>query len=266
VTVGARDDDAIPFALAVSIASHRGQAIGWTRRRADLRRNEWVVDAPADLIDLVAWLRAVAPPLAPRLTTLLPIVEAAAALLRGPSPVPAADLTALARRAGDITSHAAPLPAPTALESASDERIWWEVSGLLAADGHLAIRDRHARFAPMAIVSQRTDNLALLQAVHERTGIGDLAVRATQATWRVARAADVAVLAERLREHPLPLASRKRSQLEIWTSAVAMKTTGRSARSRLADAADALRRARRYDGPRLLCGCDEAAPASSEDL
>lgn len=145
-------------------------------------------------------------------------------------------------------------------QTASDTRIWWEVSGLLASDGHVGIRDRHARFAPVAIVSQPADNRALLEALRERTGLGDLMLRGSQLTWRIARAADTARLAERFREYPLPLVSRRRRQLEIWTGAVALKAQGLPARRALADAADELRSARRYGGPHLLCTC-ESPPA-----
>ena len=258
--IAARDDDPTPFSLWTSVGTYRGEPAGWLRHRPDLRRNEWIVDEPAELLGLIAWVRAVAEPLAPRLVAQLELVEMAAVLIGGPMSS-REDLATLAQASNRLARSADPLPPTSALLEASEDRIWWEVAGLLASDGHLAIRDRHARYAPEASVSQRTDNAVLLETLQERTGLGDLVRQGHQLTWRVSRAAETQQLVDRLRTFQLPIASPRRRQMEVWALAVALKAAGGRGRGALADAADSLRSTRRYRGPTLLCTCPQPTSA-----
>ena len=258
VTVASRDDDATPFAFALGLTHARGAPLGWLRRRAELRRNEWVVDDPAEVLEFATWLTA-AQPLAPRTLSVLGPVVQAASILVGADGVPSPDAThELARMAGParhLARNAAPLPAPSSLTAASDDRLGWELAGLLSSDGYLALRNRAARFAPVASISQRTDNEVLLKLLRERLGLGDLVVQGRQVSLRITRHEDLRRLIALLRTHPIPPAAPRRRQFEIWAGAVALRGTRPSRDPEIVAVCDALRRAKRYAGPRLLCSC-----------
>ena len=205
-----------------------------------MRRNEWVVDEPAELLGLIAWVRAVAEPLAPRLVAQLELVEMAAVLIGGPMSS-REDLSTLAQASNRLARSADPLPPTSALLEASEDRIWWEVVGLLASDGHLAIRDRHARFAPIASVSQRTDNAVLLETV--RGADRPRGSRPSGSPAHLARQPGRRNPAARRRPphvRSCQIASPRRRQMEVWALAVALKAAGGRGRSALADAADSL--------------------------
>ena len=257
IVVATRDDDPTPFALWSSVLQLRGSPLGWLRRRAELRRNEWVLDDPRQIIELTDWLVST-PPLAPRSECLIDIARAASTIIlsrEAGTPAGDADLEALVAASREVSRSPQPLPASPQLTSATDEQIAWSLSGLIAADGSLALRNRKARYAPVMALSQRSDNRALLQAYVDRLGLGDLIVQGTQVSLRVTRLDDCQRLADIVRGHPLPASSPRSRQFDVWMSAVAMRGTRPGSSADMSAAFENLRRAKRYAGPRLLCSC-----------
>lgn len=257
IVVATRDDDPTPFALWSSIHQLRGSPLGWLRRRAERRRNEWVIDDPRQIIELTDWL-ASTPLLAPRSEYLIDLARAASTILLGREAGTAAgdaELATLVAASREASRSAQPLPAPPQLESASDEQIAWSLSGMIAADGSLALRNRKAHFAPVRALSQRSDNRALLQAYVNRLGLGDLIEQGTQVSLRVTRLDDCRCLADIVRRHPLPASSPRSRQFDVWMSAMAMRGTRPGSSADMSAAFENLRRAKRYAGPRLLCSC-----------
>lgn len=264
IRIAARDDDVTPFALWATVARARGSALGRLRRRADYRRNEWLVDDPADVIELAEWLGGTVPH-PPRLGSLLGLARQGALELltvsaaSGPT---RPDLNGLARQVRATNRGLVTLAPSDDLRRAADEHIAWLFSGLFGADGHLALRNRQARFAPVAVVSQRDDNAALLDLLAKRIALGEIHRQGRQLYWRVSRLEDCRELLGLLREYPLPLSSPRRRQLDVWGRALSLRDRRPSRSVALATLYDALREAKRYSGPRLLCSCPMPAQAT----
>jgi len=120
--VATRDDDPTPFALWSSVLQLRGSPLGWLRRRAEFRRNEWVVDGPRQIIELTDWLVST-PPLAPRSECLIDIARAASTIIlsrEAGTPAGDADLAALVAASMEVSRSPQPLPASPQLTSATD--------------------------------------------------------------------------------------------------------------------------------------------------
>ncbi len=266
IVVATRDDDVTPLALWASVGRARGRALGWLRRRAEYRRNEWIVDDPQDLLELVDWLTQ-AGPLPPRMDALLDLARRAALVILAGRSDPdrnSTELAGLAARARATNRGRTPLPLSACLATAGREHLAWVFSGLFAADGSLALRNRHARFAPVAVVSQRCDNAPLLRSFANGLGIGELHAQGRQVYLRVSRLPECRALAEILREFPLPASSPRRRQLDTWSRALALRDSRPSRSSALAALCDELRAAKRYSGPRLLCSCSPPAPIDAQ--
>lgn len=167
--------------------------------------------------------------------------------------------------------------APTA-ELASDTHWGWHLSGFVAAEGHVSLRDAASKFAPQFTVVQRVDNIPLLEAYRDRLAIGTIRVRPAgrginqMAEWSVTRIGDCAVLVDYLTRFPLPACSPKAAQVEVWAGALAVRAKvtdggrrhGARASSELAEAYQRLRAMKEYKGPRLLCDCRQPATSDVE--
>jgi hypothetical protein len=278
IALAMRDDDPTPLAVWASIRARRGAPIGFFLRSEAHRRHEWRVDRLIDVVELTEWL-ARYPLISPRGYRQLSMVREVALILLaarvpggGARRLPAADAARLAEIRELIPARHSPAvqlpPAPTAA-SASAEHRGWLLSGLLAADGSIALRNERSKFAPSLSLVQRIDNLAVLELFRGDLGAGEIRVRpargqgAPLAVWEVTRLDDCARLVAHLRAYPLPACSPKARQLDLFAAALDVRARstdggrrhGARASAELASLAAALREAKVYRGPRLLCEC-----------
>lgn len=133
-------------------------------------------------------------------------------------------------------------------------------SGLIEAEAHLSVRPNNAdtTWCCSLKVALRDDDADLLVALAETTGLGHLARKAARAgsrpqvAWSVSSKLECLVLAKILEDHPF--LGRRRKEQTLWTEAVRLWASDRylsdkSARRRLAQLADQLSTARRYQSP-----------------
>jgi hypothetical protein len=281
IALAMRDDDPLPLAVWASVKARRGAAMGVMLRSNTYRRHEWRVDRLDEVVELSNWLSR-HPLLSPRGYRQLSIVREVALILLtarvpggGTRRLPLADQARLLElrelipaRGQDVTRMP---PSPVAA-LASPEHRGWVLAGLIAAEGSFSLRNEHSKLAPAFSLSQRIDNIALLEMYRDQLGIGDIRLRPARspragqmAIWTISRLGDCGTLAEALRDYPVPVASPKAAQVDVWIEALDQRRrlTAERPRQRVAmspilvDLAERLRAAKRYAGPRLLCECGQ---------
>lgn len=278
VALAMRDDDPTPFAVWASIAAWRGRPMGSLYRSATHRRHEWRVERLDDLADLTDWL-ARHPLLSPRGQLRFSAIREATLILMasrlpggGSRRLPAADLARLTTLRASLPvrgDRVDRLPSSPVAPLASANHRGWALSGLIAAEGSFSLRSERSKLAPEFSLSQRIDNVTLLEAYRDEMRIGTIRLRPARASsnalaaWVVSRIDDCAQLVDRLRAYPLPQASPKAEQFNVWAFALHLRAiVTDDGRRHGASSSDALRRARvvlqtlkKYAGPRLLCSC-----------
>ena len=181
-----RDDDPTPLAVWTSIGSWAGHPVGLCFRSPHLRRHEWRVDRLADVV-FVTEVLVRHPFLSPRgyrnlatLREIALILAAARAPGGGAKRMPLADQARLLelRELTPVRGASVErLPTAPTAELASDTHWGWHLSGFVAAEGHVSLRDAASKFAPQFTVVQRVDNIPLLEAYRDRLAIGTIRVR-----------------------------------------------------------------------------------------
>lgn len=284
LSLAMRDDDPTPFAAYEALRRWTGAPVGWLRHNREYRVNEWHVDAAREVADLCGFFTT-HPVIAPRAWGQLNAAREAALILaewsggrKRPGRLPEAARLRLRELQDAIPDRApatSPLPAAPTMALVSAAYLGDTLAGLVAAEGYLGLRTRRGKFSPVFALPQRIDNGALLTGLRDRLGIGTVTDRlagrrgSPSVVWRVERIAECAELAGLLRRHPLPAASPKAAQLDLWTAALGVRDLvtgggrrhGASASPDLAALYEALRAAKRYGGPRLLCECPQPAEA-----
>ena len=276
VSLSMRDDDPTPIAVARSLAAFVGRPLGGVYHHGG--RHHWRVGSLADVSAVIAFLERHRP-LSPRGALQLRAIAEAAAILRSirarrgaraPLTVDEADRLAGLRASipgrGPVSE---PLPLPATTETADLRTLHDYFAGFAAAEGCFETRSagsHHAR--PVFRLTQRVDNLGLLEHLRDRLGIGRIApvsvtVGSPAYQLVVEREDDVDELVRLLRVHPLPEASPKAAQLDAWAELIALRrgvltsgARGDLGRSGAVAALVAeLRDAKRYAGPSSLCAC-----------
>ena len=167
----------------------------------------------------------------------------------------------------DRPGQAKPLPA-VVTETTDDRLLAW-FAGFVAAEGLLGTHTFGGRRRrPFFAMTQRDDNLQLLRFLRERLGLGrvhpvPVKVGHPASVFTVTRTADLETLARVLRADPLPDASPKARQFDLWAELISLtRATYRirwpdtSGADRLAAAtASELGDMKRYGGRASLCDC-----------
>jgi hypothetical protein len=276
VALAMRDDDPTPLAVARSLAAFVGRPLGGVYHHGG--RHQWRAGSLADVAAVIGFLER-HPLLSPRGVLQLAAIAEAAAILRSirarrgaRAPLTAAEAARLYQLRESIpgrgpVSEALALPATT--EAADLRTLGAFFAGFAAAEACFETRTsatHHAR--PVFRLTQRVDNLALLEHFRDRLGIGRIApvsvsVGSPAFQLIIEREDDVDALVALLRDHPLPETSPKAAQLDAWAELIALRRgvmtngsrgdLGRSAA--VAALVAELRAAKRYAGPRSLCAC-----------
>jgi hypothetical protein len=276
VALSMRDDDPTPIAVARSVAAYVGRSIGHITHRG--RVWHWRVTAVADIGELVRFVER-HPLLSPRGAANLAAIGAATAILRsvhgrtgrhGPlSPLEATRLEETWRLTGLRDRPGLAKPLPDVAAATSDDRLHAWFAGFVAAEGLLGTQTVGGRRRrPLFAVTQRDDNLPLLLFLRERLGLGrvhpvPVKVGHPASVLTVTRTADLETIARILRADPLPDASPKAGQFDLWAELVSLtRATYRtrwpdtSGVDRLAAAtASQLADMKRYGGRASLCDC-----------
>ncbi len=281
-----RVDDPTPLAVHASLASYVGRPLG--HLRASDRKYHWRAASLADVQAVVRFLDR-HPLLSPRGAAQLEVVREAGFILaaarerRGAAvPLDPAELRRLGELRAAIPARervSASLPLPAAARDADDRRLGSYFAGFVAAEGCFGVqRDGTRRVTPWFALTQRVDNLALLEHLRDRLGIGRIqripvTVGSPAVQLVVEREDDIDRLIGQLRVHPLPATSPKAAQLDAWAEVIAVRRAviatqrrGSLGRSEAVGAlVDELHAAKRYQGRRPLCACprQERADAPS---
>jgi hypothetical protein len=276
-----RDDDPTPLSVWASIKARRGRPMGVLLRSRTQRRHEWRVDRLDEVVELADWL-ARHPLLSPRGYRQLAMVREVSLILLaaripggGMRRLPIADQARLLEIRALIPARGQPVgrqPSSPVADLVSMEHRGWVLAGLVAAEGSFSLRNEHSKFAPRFELSQRIDNVALLESLRDELGIGTLRVRPGRtarsgdvARWVVSRLGECRRLVDQLRQFPIPISSPKAGQFDCWAAALDIRDQvtaggrrhGASGSTSLAAAAAELRAMKTYRGPRLLCDCPE---------
>lgn len=207
--IGARDDDATPFAVSRTVHASLGRPLGailWDPRR---QRNVWRVTRVRDLVEVIDWLGQ-HPPLG--LGFRLRIIEARDVAMASIDQRAGAKDPSLTRGSDDRTRCWA----------ASEKHLRGVAVGLIATNGYIGIRDRRSRYAPVFHVTQSTGNRHLLEQVRDATGVGLIETagrRGGLVAWTIRKRREADRLMALLAEEPLPPSSPKCRQLVIWSQA-----------------------------------------------
>ena len=277
VAYSVRDDDPSPAWAAWSVAQLRGAPLGQVRHYAAQRRFGWWVGSVPDIVALMGFLTR-APLLSPRGWRQFTAVREAALLLAdgrprrsGTEPLHPAEIERLQELHASIPradgSIVVPLPLPAVFYAVDDRYLGAYLAGLVAAEGCFELRSSGSHHHRLLFrLTQRIDNLALLEALRDRLGIGhlvDVAVTkgSPAAQWVVDDLRGVERLSEILRSHPLPPGSPKERVFDPWTEAIAVRRHVRLTRPRgalrtdpdLGRLAAEIRAVRQYGGP-WTCG------------
>lgn len=278
-----RDDDPTPLWAARSVAELRGAPLGQVHHYPSQRDLGWWVGSVPDVVALAGFLTR-APLLSPRGWRQLAAVREAALLLadgrprrNATEPLHPAEVERLRELHASIPradgSLVEPLPLPAVFDAVDDRYLGAYLAGFIAAEGCFELRSYGSHFhAAVFRLTQRIDNLALLEAFRDRLGIGRLNdVPVTKGSpavqWVVDDRLGIERLVELLRSHPLPPGSPKARTLEPLTEAIAVRRHIRLTRPRgalrtdpdLRRLGDEIRAIRRYGGP-WTCGEEGCLP------
>jgi hypothetical protein len=281
VSLSMRDDDPTPIAVARSLAAFVGRPLGGVYHHGG--RHQWRAGSLADVGAVIGFLERHRL-LSPRGALQLAAIAEAAAILcsirarRGArAPLTADEAARLDELRESIPgrgSVSGPLALPATTEVVDLRTLGAFFAGFAAAEGCFETRSsgtHHAR--PVLRLTQRVDNLALLEQFRDRLGFGRIApvsvtVGSPAFQLVVEREDDVDALVALLRAHPLPESSPKAAQLDAWAELIALRRgvitngprgdLGRSAA--VAALVAELRGAKRYTGPRTLCTCPTPDP------
>lgn len=281
VSLSMRDDDPTPLAVARSLEAFVGRPLGGVYHHGG--RHHWRVGSLADVSAVIGFLERHRP-LSPRGALQLAAIAEATAILRSirarrgaRAPLTAAEAGRLAELRASIPGRgpvSEPLPLPATTATADLRTLHSYLAGFAAAEACFETRSsgsHHAR--PVFRLTQRVDNVELLEHLRDRLGIGRIApvsVRVGSPAFQlvVEREDDVDELVALFRAHPLPESSPKAAQLDAWAELIAIRRgvitsgargdLGRSAA--VAALAAGLRDAKRYAGPRSLCTCPTPDP------
>jgi hypothetical protein len=248
--IGARDDDATPFAVFRTVHASLGRPLGaifWDPRR---QRNVWRVTRVRDLVEVIDWLGQ-HPPLG--LGLRLRILEVRDVAMASIHQRGGTDDPSLTRSSVDRTRSWAP----------SGQHFRGVAVGLIATNGYIGIRDSRSRYAAVLHVAQSTGNRHLLEQVRDATGIGTIEAasrRGGLVAWAIRRRRDADRLMALLAEEPLPPSSPKCRQLVLWSQAWLLRgdrSLGRldAGRPDLDVLVEGLRAAKRRAPRTLLCSC-----------
>lgn len=274
VALGMRDDDPTPVAVARSLAAYVGRPVGHVTHRQ--RTLTWRATANADLVLLTRFL-ARHPLRSPRGVAHLEAVTEATAILRSAqarggthAPLGPREAERLEELWGSVGRRAdihADAVVPGGPEGDAAFGPWF--AGLVAAEGHFgASSARGERPRPVFGLTQRDDNRPLLVHVQERLGMGRIqamtpGIGRPASNFAVNRLDDLERLVSLLRDHPLPEASPKAPQFEVWAELVALarsrfrrhQALDGSTDTAIGIAARRLFELRAYAGPEHICSC-----------
>jgi hypothetical protein len=280
LVVATRDDDVTPALIAASVSASLGRSIGSVNHSPRARQVNWRVSAADELAAVLRWLSDT-PSLAPRAWRRMTVVREAALILmdgrelRGRwGRLSRGDRARLVELNEALLDKRAILDIPETLRLASTDQFGWYLSGFFAAEGHLALRSHPRGVRHAAVITQRVDNIALLNQIRQRTEVGSVRIYrgpkgAPYARWAVESRDECRRFGLWLVRHPLPPASPKAQQLRWWLASLNRRfdPLPPARRRRAADRyAAGVRALRAYKGPRDLCICESEPPADGRVL